>query len=113
MPALNFKKQFAPAVRDKTKRQTIRATRKRPIRIGNTLYLYTGMRTKSCELLATTSCRLAVPILINRSTHTVYLAGRDLPRKEQVALARNDGFTSLADFYLFFGDDFTGQLIIW
>ena len=42
MPALNFQRQFADAVRCGYKRQTIRAKRKHTIRIGDTLYLQMG-----------------------------------------------------------------------
>jgi len=46
MPALNFKKQFSPSVRDGSKLQTIRMKRKHPIKVADKLFLYTGMRTK-------------------------------------------------------------------
>jgi len=115
MPALNYKKQFAPKVKSGRKRQTIRATRKIPIRLGDTLYHKVGMRTKQCEHLLTSECRAAIPIRITH--HCVTLAGAFLLTSEKVALARNDGFETLEDFYDFFSDSkqptFTGQLIIW
>lgn len=61
MPSLNFKKQFAPMIKEglkpenertgRIKRQTIRAYRKdgRNPHPGDVLHLFTGMRTKSCE----------------------------------------------------------------
>jgi len=60
MPSLSFQKQFVPAVRAmldkdyaqrlkiKPKTTTIRAARKRPFRKGDTLYLFSGIRTKYC-----------------------------------------------------------------
>jgi hypothetical protein len=51
MPAFNYKKQFAELVATGRKRQTIRAMRKRPIKVGDKLYHFTGMRTKQCSQL--------------------------------------------------------------
>jgi len=65
MPALNFHKQFAPAVEDGSKRQTIRALRKHPIRSGDHLYHYTGMVTKACRKLREDIATEAVHIEID------------------------------------------------
>lgn len=58
MPALNFQKQFAPAVESGEKQQTIRAYRKdgRDVKVGDKLYLYYGMRTKQCRKLGEAHC---------------------------------------------------------
>lgn len=53
MALLNFQKQFADLIEAGTKRQTIRAARKYPIKVGDKLYLYTGLRTKYCRKLKT------------------------------------------------------------
>ena len=59
MPALNFQARFAAAVERGDKRQTIRKRRKdgRDPKSGDTLYLYTGMRTKACRKLGEVKCR--------------------------------------------------------
>jgi hypothetical protein len=46
MPTLNFKKQFSELVSSGKKRQTIRSIRKIPIKVGDKLYLYSGLRQK-------------------------------------------------------------------
>lgn len=51
MPAFNFHARFARAVERGEKRQTIRATRKHLPRVGQTAYLFTGMRTRACRRL--------------------------------------------------------------
>ncbi len=69
MPALNFQKQFAAAVESGKKRQTIRCHRKdgRPhVLPGQTLKLYTGMRTKECRLLAMVRCISVEVVTIDR-----------------------------------------------
>lgn len=51
MPAFNFQPRFAADVEAGVKRQTIRATRRQMPRVGQTAYLFTGMRTAACRRL--------------------------------------------------------------
>ena len=44
MALYNFKRQFVPMVLSGEKTHTIRATRARATKVGETLYLYTGLR---------------------------------------------------------------------
>ena len=123
MPALNYKEQFAPAVEiglidaenPKAKRQTIRAWRKRPIKKGDRLYMYTGMRMKKCRKLGEAVCKRARRIDI--SYEGIYLDGVRIAVREAEALARADGFDRLVLLYRFFkkthGFPFSGQLIEW
>ena len=130
MPSLNFQKQFAPAVKAGIKRQTIRANGKRkPFKKGDTLYLFTGMRTRSCERLGTEKCKSAVPFKIiqyDTVIATMYkiIIGEGFNAvqynhcsKEIAQLAKDDGFRSVIDFIYFFknthGLPFHGQLIKW
>ena len=55
MPLLGFT-AFHDEVRDGTKRQTIRRHRKRPVKVGDTLYLYWHLRQKDCHLLRVEKC---------------------------------------------------------
>lgn len=117
MPALNFQKRFAPKVESGEKRHSIRAKRKdgRDPKKGQSLYLYTGMRTKSCRMLRVEICLDSLPITINRSD--VVVGGRLLNRVEEYDLAVADGFDSVADFREFFlpsyREEFEGYLIEW
>ena len=104
MPAYNFKARFADAVERGDKCQTIRKRRKRPTRPGDTLYLYTGMRTKQCRLLRTEMCIGIAPIDIYDGR--VVFDGSELPRWHAQALAEHDGFDTLADFFKFFDDTY-------
>ncbi len=54
-PAISFS-VFREKLLNGEKRQTIRKHRKRPIKIGDVLYLYWHMRRKDCELLKTVNC---------------------------------------------------------
>jgi hypothetical protein len=115
MPAINFKKEFAEKVKDGSKRQTIRPVRKNPIKKGDTLYLYTGMRTKNCRKLKDVICKDVQKIKI----HEVAIEIEDeqiLPPFRNM-IATNDGFECLADLVYFFrnqyGLPFEGVIIYW
>jgi len=56
MVAYSFKAQFREPILAGTKRQTIRADRKRHARLGEALQLYTGMRTRQCKLIGRATC---------------------------------------------------------
>lgn len=128
MPAINFKKQFADAIREGSKGQTIRKRRKYPIKVGDSLTLYTGMRTKKCELLQMTTCTRIRKVLIEEVMdhltdasdalgYRVFVDGKLLNRKQGTALASVDGFKSLDEFIEFFkrqyGFPLTAELIEW
>lgn len=117
MPALNFKKQFAEAVESGKKRQTIRAYRAdgRNPKHGQTLFLYTGMRTKGCRKLREDECKSVIPISIDTDVIAYDGVPVDWPLMEDVAKA--DGFESFYDLRDFFqqehGLPFNGLLIHW
>lgn len=128
MPQLNFSPQFAPAVESGAKRQTIRATRKVPIKAGDTLYLFTGLRTKQARrLLPPQVCKSALWIEMKYTAPPksggkyklevrLQFAGK-LTRKRMEQLAKEDGFNCIEDFIGWFlpagTDEFNGQLIKW
>jgi hypothetical protein len=118
MPSLNFKSRFAGAIQAGQKLQTIRRHRKVPIEPLDRLYLFTGMRTKKCRLLATAMCISVDPIRVYNGGIWTRLKGSCLTRwlgrgAEQEAFARADGFRNAAEFHRFFGPDFAGDLIRW
>lgn len=136
MPALNFKKQFAEAVRSGDKHQTIRRKRKRPFVVGDTVQLYTGQRTKSCEKLGEGYvdfvCNIYIGederIKVTEHYHNLFKRPHYLDpglckwyytylRPDQIKdLAIADGFKSTEEFMQFFRDSglpFEGQLIVW
>lgn len=43
----------------------------------------------------------------------IIVDGNPLPLDEMKAIAKNDGFDSLADFLTWFNKDFTGRIIHW
>lgn len=76
MPLYNFKKQFAPYIKDGSKPHTIRAIRKHPAKPGDTLFLYTGLRTKYVEkLIEPPTCTAVKTIIMLKSFHVFMLDG--------------------------------------
>jgi len=102
MPALNFQNQFVPMVADGTKLHTIRRKRKNPIKVGQMLQLYTGMRTKQCEMIAARLCTAVVPVVIYPNLGRVVLGGKMLSLDDTLRFAIRDGFANQMDFFKFF-----------
>lgn len=130
MPSLSFKKEFAPGILAmldkqyakrtgvKPKSTTIRATRKRPIRKGDRLFLYSGLRTKYCQKLGETICLKTEEIAIRESAAAFYeivVNEVKLTIDEIKKLALADGFTSGLELIDWFkknhGLPFEGQRI--
>ncbi len=129
MPAYNFKKEFADDVEARIKRQTIRQKRKRRTKPGETLYLYTGMRTKQCRSLGVERCLDVRDIEITELEYVVngqnikreaIIIGNNTMMVESVAgnrFARLDGFDGSAQMIEWFkkqyGLPFNGVVIRW
>jgi hypothetical protein len=101
MPAYNFKKQFVEKILDGRKPHTIRRRRKHPTKVGDVLYLYTGLRTKNAVKFAEVRCCKILPIRVLRGAG-VFLDGRELSIVETDIFARKDGFSDGWDFFDFF-----------
>ena len=97
MPAYNFQRQFVGPILALEKPHTIRPERKNPTEVGDALYLYTGMRTKQCKLIATTPCIdvkwIGIYIRPNLDPF-VMIGGRVLRTFELYGLARRDKIRS-------------------
>jgi hypothetical protein len=102
MPAYNFQPQFVPMILDGSKHHTVRRRRKRPTKPGETLKLYTGMRTKNCKLIMEVTCTSVVPVKIYPDLVYIFLDGRVLSLQEVVHFSVRDGFTNPLEFFDFF-----------
>lgn len=103
------------------KRQTIRATgKRRHARPGETLQLYTGMRTRQCRKIGEARCtdvRL-IRIIVREDDLTVELAGSWITGRKLGSFARSDGFADAKDMLAFWRaehglGEFYGMLIEW
>ena len=103
MPAYNFQERFAAAVETGAKRQTIRRPRRRRLtRPGDTLYLYTGMRTQRCRRLLVTECRAVSPLQLHHGWLTLGDEILEEGDERVAAVAQADGFASAEEFWAFF-----------
>jgi len=98
------------------KRQTIRKLRKRPVKVGETLYLYWHLRRKDCELLKVTKC--IETFLIEMQFYEEWLdSGKPIWRVDQIMsngtiatlmdhkvedLAQRDGFANALEMMRWF-----------
>ena len=123
MPAINFQERFVSAIESGQKTSTIRQKRKRPIKVGDTLYLYTGLRTPNAQLIGTATCSE-----VNNCTVDIRRASIHIYRKygsvllwqlsHLEKLAEKEGFNDPRDMFIFFKqtykkDVFTGVQIQW
>lgn len=116
MPALNYKREFADAVESGKKRQTIRAWRARPFRIGDMLSHYVDQRQPTARLLLHVECRMAIPIDVWPVMCS--FGGHDIIGEEAESFAKADGFESFDELAEWLrkssgGLPFHGQLIMW
>lgn len=90
MPAISFS-----VLKDKLlfgeKRQTIRRPRKRPLQVGDTLYVYWKQRTPDCQKLGTA---------VITSMDKIYLS--HMPQAD--AIAHRDGFNSAMEMFQWFAE---------
>jgi hypothetical protein len=118
MPLLNFKPQFVDPIRSGRKHHTIRATRAIPVKRGDNLYLYTGLRHKGAFriLPESVTCTRVESIEINASTtEMVTVDGCLLTYDEREQLAFCDGFANWDEMLAFWEGrlPFVGQIIHW
>lgn len=116
MPALNFT-VLIDKVESGEKRHTIRKPRKNPIKPGDKLYHYTGMRHPGCRKLGEAICRKVLNIdfrlidLFEDGTEEyfgVFYRGckNSWTWKQEKKLAKDNGFDSWEDFKRFFIDTY-------
>lgn len=120
MVAYSFRPQFVAPIVAGTKRQTIRAERKRHARVGETVQLYTGMRTQHCRAIGLAICEGVMPIHIDVGRARIEIAGRLLqPLHGLDDFARDDGFEDWQQMRRFWEEHhprapmFVGMLIHW
>lgn len=118
MPSLNFMKQFASKI-PLEKIHTIRRQRKRPFKIGDTLYMFTGQRTKYCKRLGEFPCLYVADFSFETFPNKkgrIKIDNKIISGWYLYGLAINDGFDNFQDFKDFFiksGLPFKGQIIGW
>lgn len=117
---LNFLRQFAPAVERGEKRMTIRATRKdrKVPAVGDTLRLYTGLRTRGARLLLETTASCVWRVRMDFTDRYIVIDGTRLCQEAARLTAKLDGFDTVDAFLDYFrascmSDQFEGFAVHW
>jgi hypothetical protein len=127
MGLYNFQPRFVKPILSGAKTHTIRAIRVHPDKPGNTLHLYTGLRTKQAKLLMRVPCvkieEIAIRIVtvndrIGYQEYRIEIDGAELDADECGALARRDGFPDFKAMMKFWREPknrlpFKGHIIFW
>jgi hypothetical protein len=119
MPSFNFKPQFANKVKRNTKPGTVRQVRKKPMKVGDTMHCFTGMRTRDCKKIVSRPCVAIVDIHINSgwAGHCVIKLNGKQDDFITGSFAKDDGFKSSEEFLQFFRTTyslpFTGHWYLW
>ena len=122
MGLYNFQQRFAAKVESGEKTHTIRARRKLPAKVGETLYLYTGLRQPGARKLIEAKCTKVEEVRIEQSPAwswgnraVVFVGGVLLSTDEKEQLAVRDGFADWADMEKFWDGrlPFLGDMIHW
>jgi hypothetical protein len=120
MALINFSREdFVDAVADGSKHFTIRQLRKKPIKKGEALQLYTGLRTKQARKLRDAVCKNVWNIKIQnkKSEFLFWLDNNQLSLKEVKGISNKIGFGSVEEWIEYFKEKykfpFKGHLIEW
>lgn len=124
MPLLGFT-VFREKIELGLKRQTIRKLRKRPIKVGDKLYLYWKLRTKQCEKLGEATCTEHFLLFMTKDVSEEKTTYRLLKKQhgiwfpisttEWVEIAKRDGFESDLEMFQWFDNRLpeTFEVIRW
>jgi hypothetical protein len=117
---LNFKQQFAPRVEAGDKRQTIRRWRTdgKRMKPGDTVKLYTGLRTRNARLLRTATVETVASVRMDCAENVIVIDGDRLSTERAAAFARADGFGCVSEMLAWFKDqymcsEFEGYFVRW
>jgi len=122
MVAYSFKKQFVAPILAGTKRQTIRAERKRHARPGEAVQLYTAMRTRQCRQIGIAVCTSVLGIQIDVEGGIIREMETGVAIRTAADLddfAMLDGFPNWSEMAAFWRENhpdtpvFSGVLIRW
>ena len=120
MALINFSREdFTDAVADGSKHFTVRQLRKKLIKKGEPLQLYTGLRTKQAKKLRDAICKNVWEIKIEnkKSEFLFWLDNKQLSSKKVKDISNKIGFESVENWIEYFKEKykfpFKGQLIEW
>ena len=108
MVAYNFSPQFVDDIAKRRKRQTLRTTAR--ARVGDTLQLYTGQRTKDCRKIVDEDPVCIRTATIELNEDALYFDGHRQASESAESYARFDGFESYAAMREWFLQTYDGAI---
>lgn len=123
---IGFKKQFVPKILDGTKEHTIREDATNRWKVGMTMHMATGVRTKGYNQFAKKTCLGIQKVEIKwhnppaNQSHLgrgvkVLIDGENISHNDEIldALVKKDGFNDRKEFFSWFSEDYTGKILHW
>lgn len=115
---LGFKPQFVEKILSGSKIHTIREGIRSRWREGMKIHFATGVRTKNYKQFKEGICMGTRRIEIEPDSKTVFIIVNQtgvatFNNKGVETLAKNDGFDSVDDFWVWFNQPFSGRIIYW
>ena len=115
MTAFNFQPQFVPLIKSGEKRSTIRQTKR--CKVGDSMQLYTGQRTRTCKKIMDVECIGTAKIVINRHSIWRICKKEGIVCVNKMFLHEQEGFINAQQFLDFFKDKyglpFIGYIHTW
>jgi hypothetical protein len=129
MPAISYSKDniknhdFKNKILQGIKIHTIRRYRKRPFKLGDTLYHFENFRTPKVNKFHINKClyladiEIKIAICLKGTFYKIIINDKEIKKIQKLSeLATNDGFDNFQEFRDFFiksGLPFKGQIIGW
>ena len=104
---LGFKKQFAHKILEGSKKFTIRSERKVSPKVGETIHMYSGLRTKHTKLISkdyrytgAQKVKIQIYSISNYISLKIYIDGKPQPLTEHQTstFVKADGFATQKEF---------------
>lgn len=113
---LGFKPRFVEPIQKGSKVFTLRTARKHEPKIGETLYMYTGLRTANCmlisnkeKLISKQRVRIVIYADYVEVSVNIWVDGRELTQAEKELFYGYDGFVDIHDFVNYWIESSTGK----
>lgn len=104
MTAFSFKPEFVGKIFSGEKRSTIRSTKR--CEVGETMQLYTGLRTKKCRKIMDAVCIGVAPILVSKKSFWKLGETEGNVRPSVAPLHEQEGFMNVQDMVDFFAEEY-------
>ena len=108
---INYKKEMERALASGVKLHTIR---QKPIAVGTMMnHIVYPYHKKERRCVLSNFCTSIQTVVINPSLKIIEVDGKRLSDFDTERVAKNDGFTSMDDFWSFFNEPYQGMIIHW